>query len=80
MLTQRRRLVEHRIDGYQKAIAISEANGDVESACGFRRMARIEEQDRQTLDGLIENLHRRFPLRPQGEVPPIPRRVPLAVR
>ena len=80
LLNQNRRLVDHRIDGYHKAIAVSEANGDAEGACGLRRMARIEEQDRKTLDGLIENLHRRFPSRAAGEVAAAPRKARLAVR
>ena len=82
LLTQSRRVVDHRIDGYQQAIAVSEANKDAEGACSFRRMARIEEQDRKTIDGLIENLHRRFSLRAQGEgeVPPVPRWARLVVR
>jgi hypothetical protein len=80
LLTENRRLIDHRIVGHQKAIATAEANGDAEGACAFRRMARIDEQDRQTLDGLIENLHRRFLLRAPGQVPPIPRRARTAVR
>ncbi|OIN77943.1 hypothetical protein BST29_13610 [Mycobacterium malmoense] len=70
LLAQSRRLVDHRIGQYHKVIAQAEADGDAEAACGFRRMARVEEQDRQTLDGLIENLHRRFALRPSAGVPP----------
>jgi hypothetical protein len=42
-------------------------------------MAQIEEQDRQTLDHLIENLHRRFPVRASGRVPPGSRRARTAV-
>lgn len=61
LLTQRRQLIDHRIDKYQKAIAIAEASGDVENVRGFRRTTRIEEQDRQTVEDLIENLRRRFP-------------------
>jgi hypothetical protein len=80
LLSQNRRVVDHRIDGYHKAIAVAEANGDTEGACGLRRMARIEEQDRNTLDGLIENLHRRFPARTAGEVSSIPPKARLAVR
>jgi hypothetical protein len=80
LLTQSCRLIDRRIDEYRKAIATCEANGDVEGACGFRRLAYIEDQDRQTLDGLIENLHRRFPRRAPGKVPPIPRRARLVVQ
>ena len=80
LLTQNRRLIDRRIDEYQKAIATSEANGDVEGTCGFRRTAHLEEQDRQTLDGLIENLHRRFPRRAPGKIPPILSRARLVVQ
>jgi hypothetical protein len=79
LLCQNRRLIDHRIDGYHRAIAIAEANGDTEGACGLRRTARIEEQDRKTLDGLIENLQRRFPLRAGSEVSS-PRKARLVVR
>jgi hypothetical protein len=61
LFMQNRRLLEQRIDGYHKAIAVAEARGDSESASVFRRSARAEEQERNTLDALIENLQRRFP-------------------
>jgi trans-aconitate methyltransferase len=80
LLAQRRRHIDHRIGEYQKAIASAEAAGDAEGASVLRRMARIEEQDRQTLDGLIENLHRRFPVRAPGGVPRGPRRARTAVQ
>ncbi|HYB81632.1 MAG TPA: hypothetical protein VED43_08285 [Mycobacterium sp.] len=80
LLTQSRRLVDHRIDEYQKAIAVSEANGDVEGAGNFRRIARIEEEDRQTLDGLIEKLRRRFPHRVPGQRAPISPRARFVAR
>jgi hypothetical protein len=78
LLAQSRRLSEHRIDLYHKAIAAFEANGDAEGAASFRRMVCSEEQDRQTLDGLIENLHRRFASGAPSEVPSIPRTVRVA--
>ena len=68
LLTQRRQLIDQRIDNYQRAIVIAEASGDTENVRGFRRMAGIEEQDRQTVRDLIENLRRRFPARAPGEV------------
>jgi hypothetical protein len=80
LLTQSRRISDHRVDQYQKAIATAESNGDVDGAASFRRMVRAEEQDRQTLDVLIENLLRRFPLGTPSEVHPIPRRTRVAVR
>jgi hypothetical protein len=74
LLAQSRRLSEHRIDQYHKAIAAFEANGDTEGAASFRRMVCSEEQDRQSLDGLIENLRRRFAAGAPSDVPSIPRR------
>lgn len=80
LLIQSRRLVDHRIDEYQKAIATAETNGDVDAADSFRRMTRIEEQDRQILDHMIEKLRRRFPRRAQGEAPTISPRTRFVVR
>ena len=79
LLTQRRRVCDDRIGKYQRAIGIAEANGDLEGAGRFRPLLRIEQQDRQVVDGLIQNLHRRFPVRPPGEVWSNPRKAPLAV-
>lgn len=70
LLTQRRRLVDRRIDEYRKAVAKAETNGDVERGYGYRRMAHSEEQDRQTLDEMIENLQRRFSGQSPGNVSP----------
>jgi hypothetical protein len=80
LLAQSRRHLDHRIGESQKAIATAEAAGDLDGARNFRRMARCEEQDRQTLDGLIENLHRRFGLRVPGEVSKIRRTARTVVR
>jgi len=63
VLIQSRRHIEHRLGDYQKAIATAEAAGDAEGAGTLRRMARAEEQERKTLDGLIDKLQRRFPPR-----------------
>lgn len=79
LLSQNRRLIEQRIDGYHKAIAVAEAKGDTESACVFRRTARIEEQERKALEGLIDNLQRRFVVQPAADVPPVPRPTRLVV-
>ncbi len=68
LLTANRRLIDQRIDGYYKAIAVAEASGDGESACVFRRTARAEEQERKALDELIEKLQRRFVVQPTAEV------------
>lgn len=68
LLTQNRRLIGQRIEGYHKAIAVAEARGDAESAGVFRRTARAEEQERKTLDSLIENLQRRFVVQPTADL------------
>lgn len=60
MLAQRRRLIDQRIEEYQRAIATAEAKGDVDAVCGFRRLTSIEEHDRLMLDGMIDKLCRRF--------------------
>jgi hypothetical protein len=80
LLSQNRRLVEHRIEGYHKAIVGAEASGNTEGASGLRRLARVEEQERDTLTSLIEKLRRRFPTRNAAEVPAMPRRPRLVVR
>ena len=78
LLAQSRRLSEHRIEQYHKAIAAFEANGDVEGAASFRRMVCSEEQDRETLDGLIDNLRRRFASAAPVEFPSIARKARVA--
>jgi hypothetical protein len=80
LLTQTRVRIGDRIDAYQKAISNSEASGDAEYVPGLRRMMRAEEQNRQAVEGLIENLQRRFPVRSPGEAPQIPWRARPAVR
>jgi hypothetical protein len=80
LLAQSRRHSDHRIGEFQKAIAVAEAAGDTEGASCMRRQARIAEQDRHTIDGLIDNLRRRFPLRVPGGVPRVPRKARLVVR
>jgi hypothetical protein len=80
LLAGRRRLIDHRVDEYQKAVAVAEANGDGEAACSFRRMVRLEMQDRQTVDGMMEKLHRRFVRQAASDAPAAPQRTRLAVR
>lgn len=80
LLVQNRLLIDHRIDEYRKAIATAEARGDIEGARVFRRMTLVEEQDRQTLEGMIDRLRGRFPRHAPGEGSPIARRGPRAVR
>jgi hypothetical protein len=80
LLTQNRRIIDQRIDGYHKAIAIAEAKGDAEGVRVFRRTARIEEHERNVLDAMIDNLHRRFPVPQASEAPQIPSGPWLVVR
>ncbi|GAA4535174.1 hypothetical protein GCM10023161_08260 [Mycobacterium paraffinicum] len=80
LLSQNRRLIEHRLDDYQKAIVAAQANGDVDAVCNLRRMARIEEQDRDNLDGMLEKLRRRFARRTPGDPQALPARTRSAVR
>jgi trans-aconitate methyltransferase len=80
LLAQSRRHIDHRIAEYHKAIATAQAAGDTEGAATLRRMEHVEEQDRQTLEDLIQNLHRRFPVRAPGELPQVPRGARLVVR
>lgn len=68
LLIQRRRLLDHRIDEYRRAVAAAEKGGDAERVYGLRRMSHGEEQDRRTLDGLIAKLQRRFPRQESGGV------------
>lgn len=69
LLTQICRRINHRVDKHQRASAIAEASGHADYACGARRMARIEDEDRQIIEGIIDHLQRGFPLCAPGEVP-----------
>jgi hypothetical protein len=80
LLSQSRELIDHRIDKYEKQVAISEASGDVENVRALWRMTVIEEEDRQLLSEMIDNLERRFRLRGSGGVPHISRRTRPVVR
>ncbi len=77
MLAARRRLIDQRIEEYQRAIATAEAKGDADAVCGFRRLTRIEEHDRRALDGMMHKLCRRFTRRTPGEAPAPRTRVAL---
>ncbi|CQD22601.1 hypothetical protein BN000_05662 [Mycobacterium europaeum] len=80
LLSQNRRLIDQRIDDYQKAIATAQANGDVDAVGNLRRMARIEEQDRDSVDGMLEKLRRRFARSSPGQPPAPPARPRAAIR
>jgi hypothetical protein len=66
LLIPSRRRIDRKIDQYQKAIAIAETRGAPEDAHRIRRMLRVDEQERQTLNALIDRLQRRFPVPPRG--------------
>ncbi len=80
LLMQNRRLIDHRIDEYRKATAAAEAKGDAEGARAFRRLMLGDEHDRQSLDGMIDGLRRRFARRAPADVVPIARRTPVTGR
>lgn len=60
VLVQYRRLLDQRIQKHRKTITRCEADGDLEGACAVRQLISMEQQDSQTVDGLIANLQRRF--------------------
>ncbi|BBY00388.1 hypothetical protein ACKUT9_05830 [Mycobacterium seoulense] len=80
VLSQNRRLTAQRIDDYQRAIAAAQANGDVDTVSSLRRIARIEEQDRDNLDRMLEKLRSRFGRRTPGPSPAHAPRPRSAVR
>lgn len=80
LLIERRRLGDRRIEQGHKAIASCDADGDIEGAANFRRIVRIEERDRQILDGMIENLRRRFHPGGRSGVPASGRRACVVAR
>ena len=65
----RRGLIDQRIDECQRKIATAEAKGDVDAVADCRRLVRIAEDDRRTLDALIDKLRRRFVRRTPGAGP-----------
>ena len=61
LLTGRRGLIDQRIDEYQRKIAAAEAKGDdADAVADIRRRVRVADQDRETLDVLIDKLRLRF--------------------
>jgi hypothetical protein len=60
LLDQICRRIDHRIERYRRVTALFEASGDVEYAWTFRRMTRVEEQDLQIFEGLLDDLQRQF--------------------
>jgi hypothetical protein len=70
LLVESRRELDRRIDEYRRAVAIADTRGAVQRARGIRRVMRIDEHERQTVQELIACLQRRFPLSPPGDEVP----------
>ncbi|WP_240629677.1 hypothetical protein [Mycobacterium colombiense] len=70
LLASRRGLIDQRIDEYLRKIGTAQAKGDLDAVANYRRLARIAEQDRRTLDALIDKLRRRFVRGTPGAVSP----------
>jgi hypothetical protein len=66
LLNQILRRIDDRIERYLRLITIFEASDNVEYARTFRRLRLLEEEDRQILEGLIDDLLRRFLPRATG--------------
>jgi hypothetical protein len=66
LLDQICRRMDNRIDRYLRATTIFDGCSDVDYARTFRRLRFLEEQDRQILAGLIDELRRRLSPRAPG--------------
>jgi hypothetical protein len=75
LLSQICRRTNRRISMYERAIDAAHADGDFGYACTFKYLTNIEQRDRKILEGLIDELQRRFTRRDSSEVRPIPRRL-----
>ena len=60
LLSQHLRRIDSRIGKCRTAIADAQAAGDVENFRAFRRLLKIEQQERRAVVDLLENLNRRF--------------------
>lgn len=60
LLAGRRGFIDQRIEEFQRKIGTAEARGDLDAVANLRRLVRIAEQDRRTLDTLLDKLRRRF--------------------
>ncbi len=79
LLVQSRQEVDQWIEKYCGMIATAEARRDLAQISRLRCQMNVDEQEGRVLDGLIEDLQRRFPGHP-SEAPPIPRRARSMVR
>lgn len=84
LLAGGRGLIDQRIDEYRRKIRTAEAKGDLDAVANLHRLVRIAEQDRRTVDALIDKLRRRFSRRTAGagspQVRPVVRRSAPGVR
>ena len=60
------RQIARKIDQHQKALAIAETRGERDHAHRIRRTLRVDEQEHQILQALIDRLQQRFPVPPGG--------------
>lgn len=74
LLVESRLEVGNRIDEHHRAIAIAEIRRDPGQVQRLRRLVGIGEHERDVVDGLIDNLQRRFPIGHGAGVPTISRR------
>jgi hypothetical protein len=74
LLGGRRGVIDQRIDECRRKIATAEAKGDLDAVVNFRQLVLIAEDDRRTLDALIDKLRRRFVRRTSGAGSPQARR------
>lgn len=70
LLAGRCGLIDQRIDEYQRKIRTAEAKGDSDAVANYRRLMRMAEQERRTLDTLIDKLRCRFVRRAPGAAAP----------
>jgi hypothetical protein len=80
LLVQSIQEIDQRIEKYSGMIATAEARRDLAQIGRLRRQMNVDEQERRVLDGLIEDLQRRFPPSHPSEVPSIPRRARSVVQ
>jgi hypothetical protein len=80
LLAGRRGLIDQRIDEYHRKIVTAEAKGDADAVASIRRLVRLADQDRDTVDVLIDKLRRRFVRPTPTEARPAGRRGTPGVR
>jgi hypothetical protein len=61
LLAERCAQTDRRIAEYRTMLSRDEARGYLDEVRRIRRLIRIEERERETLDRMLKALHRRFP-------------------